>query len=1055
MDSISEQQTWNGSEPSLQLLLLPLHTKDASVQDEQATAEALRLAEPSFSQRGTAGLSDSPTDGAFEPPHEQQSVQAEEVSQSYDLFASLPQYSSEPSFLSPTHCRFCLQSVSPGDLENHLQSCAKCSLQEYRRIVLRKTLSEWPQRIPAQLLRSRLAAFKEELCDANFRQLPCASCCRLKRKCKLSSVSFPGPHVDHPPSWLPWDQQQWLEYRCSWYDSVSRVFDTDQYLHTFFLCDERLTRAEREVTAFGDNSTTIPCMASPSAAEAWLRRVQAWRANLRRDMEADSVPAPNGSATRWLLLPSNTTMRNVSSGVIDCQLCKICRNALSATVGSSKKPCVRMPEVARANGLWHGPDPEELKVLSYCERKVINLARVYVSVKRVFLNRGSYARTRHAEAPCYHQRNVVAFSQSPDGVLRHLGMSPSNLARMLHVQFTGEDRNELRHQPDLQVSVDRLRSAFRWLSCNSWPFMEATKHHEVWETGSLNASLESLVQEYASSVGNTCGGIPAELFQGAVRIAAESAKIHAAGPANCTDDVNGTDGTGDNIEESINPVEDCVGIIDGGVDDISPVEIWDSIMRKYKVSQVCEQELERIRHLDKPDDKARLEQERAKAVAAAVEALSQLHSKEIRAKLERFIKLTPDDNRFVMPHSAGILNNRDPLFWFSGFVRLFPRGDCVEKCAQRPTQLSAWRWAKTLLTRADFPLWRQDVEFVASVYNVHLRRDQVHAVEAGIQQAGFTAQQKSDMEGLTANGLIASALASGEVNSVREALRRKNLEKPVQAALQRMQIIQRKVRGSEAEKDNLVPKFFAIRLWSGCSSLFFTLNPHDIRSPITVSLLQNDMHFDQEFSLDVSDEETEAFLREFTRESPRRLHEAVIANPLSATRCFHWTLKLVIRTLFSCDTTPGRQCDSIAANATPGIFGHVRAYLGVVEPQMRKALHCHMLVQLVGFSHPEDLFRKDVLPNVFRRLWYFVASISFRSTEGFADYLHAPAAFEALQRESLLPLSKKQRGMIGETRAGECLRTQTLARGLQEMPRLLLSVPPCHTLPPLFTRIRQ
>ena len=119
-----------------------------------------------------------------------------------------------------------------------------------------------------------------------------------------------------------------------------------------------------------------------------------------------------------------------------------------------------MPEVARANGLWHGPDPEELKVLSFCERKVINLARVYVSVKRVFLNRGSYARTTNAEAPWYHQRNVVAFSQPPDGILRHLGMSPSSLANMLQVQFTGEDRNELRHQPDLQVSVERLRSAF-------------------------------------------------------------------------------------------------------------------------------------------------------------------------------------------------------------------------------------------------------------------------------------------------------------------------------------------------------------------------------------------------------------------------------------------------------------------------------------------------------------------------------------------------------------------------------------------------------------------
>ena len=58
-----------------------------------------------------------------------------------------------------------------------------------------------------------------------------------------------------------------------------------------------------------------------------------------------------------------------------------------------------MPPMARANGLWRGPDPPELQRLSDCEAKVINLARVYVSVKRVYLNRGSYAATGASEAP--------------------------------------------------------------------------------------------------------------------------------------------------------------------------------------------------------------------------------------------------------------------------------------------------------------------------------------------------------------------------------------------------------------------------------------------------------------------------------------------------------------------------------------------------------------------------------------------------------------------------------------------------------------------------------
>ena len=876
-----------------------------------------------FQVRGTAGLCEDR--GAPSPPtqtsHEVHTAYARESPRPPSLFEPLPEYSSEPTFLSPSHCRLCLQPVVVGQEENHLKDCAKCSVEEYRRIVLRKTLGEWPQRIPAQVLRSRLAAFKEELCDANFRQLPCASCCRLKRKSKLVNVSFPHPDTDHPPVWLSWNQEQWLEHRRAWYDLISTVFDTDRYLNTFFLCQERVAAAEREVNTFNENSTASSSMQSIAAAAAWLRRVKTWEENLRRDLVCDSMPAPDGSGKRWLLFHSSNTLVHAVTGEVSCQLCKICRLALSGTTGWTHKPNVHMPEVARANGLWHGPDPEELQALTFCERKVINLARVYVSVKRIYLDHSSYARTSASEAPLYHQRNVVAYSQNPDGILRHLGMNPQNLARMLQVQFVGEDRNRVRHHPDLQVSVDRLRSAFRWLSCNSWPFMEATKHHEFWESGELDTSLEQLVQQYATSIGSACSGVPAEIFQGAARISAAQATLHASGPADCTAEFDEADGADINTNETTAPGEDCVGIIDGGVDDITPVQIWDQIMRKYKVAQICDQELERLRKLDKQDDKEKLEQQRAMAVAAAVEALSKLHSKEIRANLERFVRLTSDDDRFVIPHSADILNNRDPLFWYCGFVRLFPRGDCVEKCTQRPTRLASWRWAKTLLSRADFPLWRQDVEFVASVYNVQLRREQVHAVEMGIKSTSFTVQQKSDMDGLTAQNLVANAIASGDVNSVRDVLKKKNLDKAVQVALQKMQVIQRNVRGSEAEKDNLLPKFFGLRLWSGCSSLFFTLNPHDIRSPITMSLLQDDIRFEKEFSLDLPDADTDEFIKEFIRENPRRLHQAVAANPLAATRCFHWTLKLVIRTLFNCDDTPGRNCDSIAANAVPGIFG--------------------------------------------------------------------------------------------------------------------------------------
>ena len=146
---IAEQQTWTGREAALQLLLLPTS-----------------VGEP------------------------------------------LPAYSAHANYMDPAHCRLCLQSLADIDLRTHLQSRhPQYTSDSYRREVLGKTLSEWPQPVTPQILRSRLAAFKKELCDANFRQVACASCARFKRQCKAFRVCFPNPTVDEAPAWLQWSQE--------------------------------------------------------------------------------------------------------------------------------------------------------------------------------------------------------------------------------------------------------------------------------------------------------------------------------------------------------------------------------------------------------------------------------------------------------------------------------------------------------------------------------------------------------------------------------------------------------------------------------------------------------------------------------------------------------------------------------------------------------------------------------------------------------------------------------------------------------------------------------
>ena len=80
---------------------------------------------------------------------------------------------------------------------------------------------------------------------------------------------------------------------------------------------------------------------------------------------------------------------------------------------------------------------------------------------------------------------------------------------------------------------------------------------------------------------------------------------------------------------------------------------------------------------------------------------------------------------------------------------------------------------KTLLLRADSRLWSQDVEFVACLYNTQLRKEQVRAVEVCYKTLQMSEKDIQELSALTSAGLVATALASGEVESVRSVLRKK------------------------------------------------------------------------------------------------------------------------------------------------------------------------------------------------------------------------------------------------------------------------------------------
>ena len=182
-----------------------------------------------------------------------------------------------------------------------------------------------------------------------------------------------------------------------------------------------------------------------------------------------------------------------------------------------------------------------------------------------------------------------------------------------------------------------------------------------------------------------------------------------------------------------------------------------------------------------------------------------------------------------------------------------------------------------------------------------------------------------------------------------------------------------------------------------------------------------------------------------SKRSPLQIQEIIANDPVVATRCFHTLVVFVINVLLNCSLDPAKlHPDGIASGSMPGVFGFISSFCGVVEPQMRKALHLHSLIGDLGFSTPEDLRAKLTLDfdSVCRRLWQWITSLYCTSPEAYAAFLHEESAMEALRTAPLVPIKSAQRKpgdkrrsqleMIGPKRAAESVQAQLRARGMKQ-----------------------
>ena len=106
--------------------------------------------------------------------------------------------------------------------------------------------------------------------------------------------------------------------------------------------------------------------------------------------------------------------------------------------------------------------------------------------------------------------------------------------------------------------------------------MLATKHDSDLGANGLGDRLERLLAAYSTSVGGSTG-VPAEVLQSATQIDPAHAPFVHEGP---NESVAGDSGDEEAPRHSAPLSEASAAVIDGGLDNRSPLQLWDSVMRK-------------------------------------------------------------------------------------------------------------------------------------------------------------------------------------------------------------------------------------------------------------------------------------------------------------------------------------------------------------------------------------------------------------------------------------------------------------------------------------------
>lgn len=278
---------------------------------------------------------------------------------------------------------------------------------------------------------------------------------------------------------------------------------------------------------------------------------------------------------------------------------------------------------------------------------------------------------------------------------------------------------------------------------------------------------------------------------------------------------------------------------------------------------------------------------------------------------------------YLIPRGSKPVNEYyNPDLLLGIFPTLFPYGCGALEDRSRPIQISFREHLKYLLSYGD-RRFEEHYSFIFVIFNMLQRRTACLHAQLMTTKPYFQ-QSAQIIESLTSEDIATALVNISKPNCSKLPDERINI------LMKHIKVVGGHVMGSAHSRSTLRTKIHSLCFNIGLPSLFLTINPADIHSPVALYFAGVDLDIDK-------------IMPEVLGTSFERA-QIIATHPVATAKFFNCLIKSILKCM-----------------VLGGILGPTKAYFGTVENQGRGSLHLHLLIWLNHEFIPAQL--KDNVQN--------------------------------------------------------------------------------------------